>query len=101
MARMTLSQLRDKDVINLCNATRLGYINEIEFDSCNGQICALVLCRNGGLLNFSKDGELLLPWSRIECIGEDAVLVKIPAEELAGLESECLTSKRSRNRGCK
>ena len=101
MARMTLSQLRDKDVINLCNASRLGYINEIEFDSCSGQICSLILCRNGGLLGFGKDDSLMLPWSRIECIGDDAVLVKIPDEELTCLETEKNNRKKSRNCGCK
>ena len=101
MSLMTLAQLRDKDVINLCNATRLGYINEIEFDSCTGHISSLVLCRGGGLLNFGRDDSLVLPWSRIECIGDDAVLVKISCDELACLESERENKKKSRNCGCK
>ena len=101
MARITLAQLRDKDVINLCNASRLGYIAEIEFDTCSGQICSFILCRNGGLLGFAKDGYIELPWSRIECIGEDAILVKIPDDEFASLSAERGLRRKSRNCSCK
>lgn len=82
MGRITSAQLRQKDVINLCDGTRLGCISEIEFDTCSGQICALILNTGRGLLNFSKDCNIVLPWNRIECIGEDAVLVKISNFEL-------------------
>lgn len=85
MPCLTCSQLREKDVINLCSGSRLGYISEIEFDSCNGQICSMILCRAGGLFGLSKDAPLVIPWSRIECIGEDAVLVKISESELDSL----------------
>lgn len=101
MSRMTLSQLRDKDVINLCNATRLGCIEEIEFDSCSGNICSLILCRNGGFWGWGKNNSLILPWSRIECIGDDAVLVKITDEELACFESDRSIHKKTRNYSCK
>lgn len=100
MSRITCSQLREKDVINLCDGTRLGYISEIEFDSCNGQICSMILCRSGGFLGFSKDAPLVIPWSRIECIGEDAVLVKITCAEL---DSLCCDRKKQfkGSRDCK
>jgi len=101
MSKILLSQLREKDVINLCNASRLGYINEVEFDSCSGQITALVLCRNTGLFGWGKEDSLLLPWSRIECIVEDAVLVKISDEEYTCLASEKSKRKKTRGYDCK
>ena len=79
MSRITNAQLRQKDVINLCDGTRLGCISEIEFDTCSGQICSLILS-SGGLFSF-KDCRIILPWNRIECIGEDAILVKITNSE--------------------
>lgn len=80
MARITSAELRQKDVINLCDGTRLGCITEIEFDTCSGQICALILS-SGGMLSFIKDSRIVLPWNRIECIGEDAILVRISNSE--------------------
>ena len=80
MARITSAELRQKDVINLCDGTRLGCITEVEFDTCSGQICALILS-SGGMFSFMKDCRIVLPWNRIECIGGDAILVKISNSE--------------------
>ena len=93
MSRITSAQLRQKDVINLCDGTRLGCIIEIEFDTCSGQICSFILS-SGGLFSFSKDCKVVLPWNRIECIGEDAVLVKISNSEYETFFKNC---KRRRN----
>ena len=101
MARMFLAQLRDKDVINLCNASRIGYIYEIEFDSCTGQICSLVLCRESGWLSLKKEEDLVLPWTRIECIGDDAVLVKISEEEFSELDVKTKNKRKNRAVYCK
>ncbi len=81
MSRITSLQLRQKDVINLCDGTRLGCVSEIELDTCSGQICSLILSSGSGMLNLFKDSRIVLPWSRIECIGEDAILVKISTSE--------------------
>lgn len=101
MARVSFSQLRDKDVINLCDATRIGYIGEIEFDSCNGQICSLILCRGGGVLGIGREDRILLPWGKIECIGEDAILVKIPPEELSDCSFQKYNKRKRRDCDCK
>lgn len=93
MSRITTTQLRQKDVINLCDGARLGCITEVEFDTVSGQICSFILTRTGGLLGFSKECPLVLPWSRIECIGEDAILVKISASEF---DCFCRDLKRQR-----
>lgn len=93
MSRITSAQLRQKDVINLCDGTRLGCISEFEFDTCSGQICSLILS-NGGLFSFSKDCRIVLPWNRIECIGEDAILVKISNSEF---ETFFKSSKRRKS----
>ncbi len=82
MGRMTFSELRCKDVINVCDGTRLGTISELEFDCCNGQICSLILCRGTGFFSFKHDQRIMLPWNRLECIGDDAILVKLSQNDL-------------------
>jgi YlmC/YmxH family sporulation protein len=86
MSQMSFSELRCKDVINVCDGTRLGTIAEIEFDSCNGQICSLILCSGSGFFSFKHEQRIVLPWSRIECIGDYAVLVKLSQNDLKMLE---------------
>lgn len=80
MGLITSIELRQRDVINLCDGARIGCITDIEFDSCTGQISALILS-SGGLFSFLRECRIALPWNRIECIGEDAILVKISNSE--------------------
>lgn len=82
MKRINTACLREKDVINLCDGARLGNVSDVEFDACDGRICALLVGRDYGLFGFGKDSTYVIPWCRIECIGEDAVLVRIPEGEL-------------------
>ena len=73
---MTFSELRDKEVINLCNGKRMGYVCDVEFDSECGKICALLLPArlfSGGL---KKCAPTRIPWSCIDRIGKDLILVK-------------------------
>lgn len=85
MSRMSLTELRRKDVINVCDGARLGTITELEFDSCNGQICSLILSTCCGFFSFKSERRIQLPWNRIECIGDDAILVKLSQNDLEAL----------------
>ena len=85
MKRMNTACLREKDVINLCGGVVLGNVCDIEFDACDGKICALLVGKERGLFCFGKDSMYVIPWCRIECIGEDAVLVRVPEGELCAL----------------
>ena len=82
MERMSTCDLRNKEVINVCNGARLGCPTDFMLDICDGRIYAMIVPQSGGLLGVFGKGELIIPWDRIECIGDDAVLVRLPAEEL-------------------
>ena len=86
--RSTTCELREKDVINLCDGARLGYACDFEFDVCDGRICAIIVCRETGFLGFGGEECFVIPWEKIECIGEDAVLVKIPVGDLCCFERD-------------
>ncbi|MBQ2733808.1 MAG: YlmC/YmxH family sporulation protein [Clostridia bacterium] len=88
MARCTLSQLKEKEVINVCDGRRLGCVEDIEFEIDSGRICALLLSERGGILGFGKGEPLSLPWSAIKRIGPDIILVDIGEEPAACCEGE-------------
>ena len=94
--RSTTCELREKDVINLCDGARLGHACDFEFDTCDGRICALIVCRETGFMGFVGEECFIIPWERIECIGEDAVLVKMQPDELCACEKERKKDKRRR-----
>lgn len=74
----SLSELREKEVINIVNGEKLGYIDDVEFETEKEKIAAFVIFgrkRLYGLLG--KDKDLIITCEQIELIGSDTVLVKI------------------------
>lgn len=82
MRKMSTVELRGLEVINLCGGERLGYPCELEIDLDCGQILSLVVPIDCGFSLFGKKQEYVIPWCKIECVGEDAILVKIPRDDL-------------------
>jgi YlmC/YmxH family sporulation protein len=82
MREITTTDLCAMEVINLCDGGRLGYPSALEFCAEDGRITALLIPRDCGFLGLGKAERYRIPWCRIECIGEDAILVKLTAAEL-------------------
>lgn len=75
---MRLSELRCKEIINICNGHRLGFVCDADFDWESGQIKALIVpgpCRFFGL--FGREPDFLIPINCISKIGVDIILVDI------------------------
>jgi len=92
--RLSTADLRRLEIVNLCDGTRLGYACDFEFDCEDARILALVIKGSGGFLGFGKDDDLIIPWSFIQCIGEDTILVKLSSTELSCCQ--CQNGKRGR-----
>ena len=82
MQRLNTAELREKEVINLCDGSKLGCPSDFEFDLCDGKITALVIFQAGGFCGMGKGCEIIIPWCKIECIGEDAILVRLTPNEI-------------------
>lgn len=76
----SVNSLRDKEVINICDGRRLGYIYDVEINICSGCVTAIVVLFDCRVFGFGKCEELVIPWDKIQCFGEDAVLVSIGPE---------------------
>lgn len=63
---------REKEVIDIKEGKRLGFVSEIEFDVCDGRITAIIVENSCG---FGKGETVCIPWEKIEKIGEDIILV--------------------------
>ncbi len=76
MANTTFNALRCKEVVNIRDGCRLGYIDDIIFDKETGSICSVEIPCKGKLFSFFSKGELIIiPWNAIERIGDDIVIV--------------------------
>ncbi|MBR6336351.1 MAG: YlmC/YmxH family sporulation protein [Ruminococcus sp.] len=73
----SLSELRNKEVINAKTGLKLGYVDDIEFDSVTGNVISIVIFgrpRAFGLMGREQD--IVIKCEDIEVIGEDTVLVR-------------------------
>ncbi len=68
--------MRCKEIINIKTGCKLGYPDDIEFDTCTAKICKLIVFGKAkffGLLGREED--FVIPWCDIEVIGQDTILV--------------------------
>ena len=72
---MDFTELKNKEVINVTSGKRLGYVCDIELDTCDARLLALIIPGEGGL--FTKAPCIKIPWACIEHIGEDLIIVKM------------------------
>ena len=79
---MRLREMREKEVINLCDCKRLGYVNDLVFDECTGCIIALVVPLSGRFCGiFGHDSEIVIPFECVKKIGPDIIIVEICEEK--------------------
>lgn len=72
------SDFRQKEVINVSDGRRLGFVSDVEIDLEQGRVEAIILPGVGKLLGFfGKDSEFFIPWDKIVKIGEDIILVDL------------------------
>ena len=72
-----IADLKYKEVINVGDGSRYGYVGDVEFDDTSGQIRALVVpgrLRLFGLLGREED--VVIPWPSVKRFGEDLILVE-------------------------
>lgn len=93
MKRCSTAELRQLEIINLCDGARLGYATDFEFDREDARILALIVTGSCGLFGFGKEDDLIIPWHMIECIGEDTILVKLTQKDIS-----CCVCPHKRNR---
>ncbi len=69
---------KHKEVININNAERLGYVQDVTADFKTGTIREIIVPGNSKFFNiFSTGNEITIPWNSIKVIGEDIILVDI------------------------
>lgn len=76
--------LRQRIVIDVDTAERLGCVADIEIDECAGRITKLIVRRRAGIFfGLFHIGELYVPWERITAVGHEFVLVRMGGDYLA------------------
>lgn len=77
------SDLRCKEVVNVTDGCRLGYVNDLEIELENGRVLAIIVpgpCRFFGL--FGREVDYVIPWPCIRRIGSDIILVDVIVQDI-------------------
>lgn len=65
-----------KEVINIKDGKRLGFVQDVTADLKTGTIKEIIVPGNTKIFNFFSTGnELTIPWTAITAIGDDVILV--------------------------
>ncbi len=72
-----IAELKDRQVVCVQDGSILGFVGDIELDTENGRLSALVIYGKAkGFGLFGRDDDMVIPWESIEIIGEETILVK-------------------------
>ena len=78
-----MSELKCREVINICDGCRVGFVSDLELDCTGGNVVALIVpgrARFFGL--FGREDDYIIPWGCICRMGNDIILVEIEIEKV-------------------
>lgn len=72
----SIAELRDKQVVCIKDGTILGCVCDVEVDIHTGCLVSIIIFSKKGLFSGAlKNDDIIIPWSNIEVIGQDTILV--------------------------
>ena len=73
----SVNELRAKEVINVSDGARLGYVSDVEIDLNEGKIIAIIVPGPYRLMGFlGKENDLVIKWENIMKIGDDVIIIE-------------------------
>lgn len=80
-----INDFKYKDVVDAADGCRLGYVGDVELDTADARLTAIVI--RGRLRLFEllgREDDLVIPWEDIQVIGQDTILVRTRPAALSG-----------------
>ncbi len=76
---MRLSDLQNKDIVNISDGRNIGNIIDVKIDEASGNILSFIIEPNRNFFKFLRSDKIdtEINWKSITKIGEDVILVKI------------------------
>ena len=69
---------KHKEVINIKDGKRLGYVQDVCADLETGVITSIIVPGSNKIMNiFAGNNDIVIPWQNVKCIGTDLILVEI------------------------
>ena len=72
------SDIKQKEVVNIDDGKRLGFVSDVEIDFERGVVEAVIVPGNPRAFGlFGRNEDYVIPWDQISKIGEDYILVRM------------------------
>lgn len=74
--KCSLNELKTKEVINVSDGARLGFVSDMLIDLETGKLTALLVPGAYRLMGFlGKEDDIVIKWEKIKKIGDDIIIV--------------------------
>ena len=74
--KCSLNELKTKEVINVSDGARLGFVSDVLIDLETGNLTALLVPGAYRLMGFlGKEDDVVIRWEKIKKIGDDIIIV--------------------------
>lgn len=84
-AAIRICELKQKEVINIKDCKRLGFVGDVDIDIKTGCVIAIIVPGPGCICGFlGREKEFIIPFCDICQIGNDIILVDIKEKEVTG-----------------
>ena len=61
----SVDELKEKEVINICDGKKLGYICDLTLDLCSGRILTIIVPGDMRVFSLKKPELVSIPWCNI------------------------------------
>ena len=69
---------KHKEVINIKDGKRLGYVQDVTADLKTGNITSIIVPGSSKFFSsFFSNNDITIPWASIKCISDELILVDI------------------------
>ncbi len=76
-----ISELKNRDVVNINDGRRLGVVGDLDVDLEKGIVNSIIIpVHKGFLFKFSAPKEYIISWQKIVKLGIDTILVDYPLD---------------------
>ena len=74
-----IDEMRNKQVVSIKDGTVLGFVSDIELDTQNGSLVAIIILGRPKFFGFfGREDDIIIRWDDIEVIGKETILVNPP-----------------------
>ncbi len=77
MLNCSINELKTKEVINISDGARLGYVSDVEINLADGRLTAIIVPGAYRLMGFlGKEDDIIIKWENIKKIGDDIIIIE-------------------------